>query len=109
MYPYISSNGELVNCANFRVAPHLKHLYAHLLENGSIRGIENYHPDYLYIRSKHVLELVRNGDHAWEKMVPPQVAAIIKERGLFHAEEGTAMPPSLLRAVEPCAVGAREG
>ena len=88
VYPYISAGGELVDCANFRVAPHLKHLYAHLLENGSIRGIENYHPDYLYIRSQHVLELVRKGDHAWEKMVPPQVAAIIKERGLFHAEEG---------------------
>lgn len=93
VYPYISSDGELVDCSNFRVAPHLKHLYAHLLENGSIRAIEDYHPDYLYIRSQHVLELVRNGDHAWEKMVPPQVSAIINDRGLFHTEDGDLPQP----------------
>jgi hypothetical protein len=59
-----------------------------LLQNGSIRAIEDYHPDYLYIRSQHVLELVRKGDHSWEKMVPPQVSAIINDRGLFQTEEG---------------------
>ena len=94
VYPYISPGGELVGCSNFRVAPQLKHLYAHLLENGSIRAIEDYHPDYLYIRSPQVLELVRKGDHSWEKMVPPQVAAIINDRGLFQAEDGD-LPQSL--------------
>ena len=95
VYPYISASGELVDCSNFRVSPHLKHLYAHLLENGSIRAIEDYHPDYLHIRSQRVLELVQKGDHAWEKMVPPQVAAIINDRGLFHAEEGAGEDPRL--------------
>jgi hypothetical protein len=85
VYPFQSPGGELVNCENFRVAPHLKHLYVHLRENGVIRNIKDFQPEYLKIQSPRVLELIQKSDASWESMVPPEVAKIIKQRGLFRA------------------------
>jgi nicotinic acid mononucleotide adenylyltransferase len=85
VYPFQSPGGELVNCENFRVAPHLKHLYVHLRENGVIRTIKDFQPEYLKIQSPRVLELIQKSDASWESMVPPEVAKIIKQRGLFRA------------------------
>lgn len=82
VYPYLH-DGELVTAGNFRVAPNIKHLYAHLLENGFIEPLESYHHDYLSIKSSNVLARIRAGDAAWETMVSPEVAQIIKERRLF--------------------------
>ena len=83
VYPYKSPGGELVDCSNFRVAPHLKYLYMHLRENGVIRTIEQYHSEYLQIRSPQVLDMIHKSQPDWVKFVPPEVAGIIKERGLF--------------------------
>ncbi len=83
VYPLLKSDGELVTVKNFRVAPNLRHLYTHLLENGFIEAMEGYHPDYLTIRAPNVLARIRGGDQAWEKMVSPEVAKIIRERRLF--------------------------
>lgn len=83
VYPRLMPDGEIVTADNFRVAPNLRHLYAHLLENGFVEGLTDYHTEYLPIRSADVLSLIRAGDAAWEKMVPPEVAAIIRERQLF--------------------------
>jgi hypothetical protein len=32
--------------------------------------------------------MIETGDSAWEKMVPPEVVRIIKDRGLFGADQG---------------------
>lgn len=82
VYPYLH-DGELVTASNFRVAPNIKHLYAHLLENGFIEPLESYHHEYLSIKSANVLAQIRAGDPGWEKMVSPEVGQIIKERRLF--------------------------
>ncbi|CAN5400899.1 hypothetical protein BH09VER1_BH09VER1_09090 [soil metagenome] len=82
VYPYLH-DGELVTAQNFRVAPNIKHLYAHLLENGFIEPLESYHHDYLTIKSANVLARIRAGDPTWETMVSPEVGQIIKERRLF--------------------------
>lgn len=82
-YPRLMPDGEIVTADNFRVAPNLTHLYAHLLQNRFIESIEGYHAEYLPIRSPDVLALIRKGDSSWEKMVPPEVVAIIRDRGLF--------------------------
>lgn len=82
-YPRLMPDGTLVTAKNFQVAPHLGHLYSHLLENRFIEEISNYTPDFLPIRSADVLALIRQGDSAWEKMVPPAVAEIIRARRLF--------------------------
>jgi nicotinic acid mononucleotide adenylyltransferase len=41
------------------------------------------HEEYLPIRSKDVLDKIHAGDPAWESMVPPKVAQLIRERHLF--------------------------
>jgi hypothetical protein len=66
------------------VEPKLRHLYAHLLENGFIEAIRNYHSEYLHIRPADVLKLLRAGDPSWSAMVPSEVGEIIKTRNLFQ-------------------------
>jgi hypothetical protein len=91
LYVYPSLNfatGKIITAETFEVTPHLKHLYAHLLENGSIRSIRNYNPDALSIRSADILEKIKAGDASWEKLVPPPVVEIIRREKLFGWEEG---------------------
>jgi len=83
VYPRLMPGGEVVTTDNFKVAPHLSHLYGHLLGNGVIEGLNDFHPEYLPIRAADVLALIRKGDPAWKQMVSPEVSAIILERGLF--------------------------
>ena len=88
MYPSFNFvSGEIVTAESFAVAPHLKHLYAHLLENRFIEGIRNFKSDVLRIRSNDILEQIRSGDPAWEKLVPPPVVEIIKREKLFGCGE----------------------
>lgn len=76
----------LITARNVQVAPHLRSLYQHLLENHYLECIVGYDRDILSIFSRDVLERIRAGDPSWEKMVPAPVAAAIKKRGLFgHA------------------------
>jgi hypothetical protein len=86
LYVYPSQDqatGSIITANNLRVAPHLQHLYAYLLENHFIQAIKDYNECYLPIFSREVLALIKGGDSGWEIMVPPQVADIIKERKLF--------------------------
>ncbi|HZB94375.1 MAG TPA: hypothetical protein VE268_00300 [Herpetosiphonaceae bacterium] len=75
--------GQLVTVQKLKVAPHLRNLYAHLVENGYIESIDYYTKDYLPIFSRDVLVKIREGDPAWEAMVPAPVAKTIKERKFF--------------------------
>jgi len=84
VYPFQDSvTGSIITAGNLQVAPNLRHLYAYLLENQFIQAIRDYNDAFLPIFSREVLANVRGGDSAWEIMVPPQVAHIIKERKLF--------------------------
>lgn len=84
VYPHINvGTGEITTVENFPIAPHLKHVYAHLTENRFIRSIRNINPDLLRIRSRDVVARMRAGDESWESMVPPQIAEIIKRDGLL--------------------------
>ena len=77
------ATGELTTVAKLELAPHLMSLYRFLIDQGSIKPIERYREEVLPIFSRDVLRLIRNGDAAWEKMVPDAVAALIRERGMF--------------------------
>ncbi len=78
--------GALITAANLQVAPHLRHLYAHVLENRLIEPIRGFDESCLPIFSPDVLAKIRAKNAAWEKDVPAQVAKIVKERGLFGFE-----------------------
>jgi len=82
------ATGSIITAGNLRVAPHLRHLYSYLLENHFIQSIQDYNEAFLPIFSREVLEKIRAGDSAWEIMVPPQVAHIIKQRTLFGYRSG---------------------
>ncbi len=84
VYPLLNpESGDPVTAETLQVAPHLRHLYAYLLENGFIEGLEEVDPACLSISGREVLERIRDGDPAWERIVPEPVAALVKERGLF--------------------------
>ena len=78
-----AATGSVITARNIRVAPHLQHLYAYLLENNYIQSICDYRPEYLPILSRDVLSRIKSGDATWETMVPSQVAKIIRERRLL--------------------------
>ena len=82
------ATGSIITAGNLRVAPHLRHLHSYLLENHFIQSIQDYNEAFLPIFSREVLEKIRAGDSAWEIMVPPQVAHIIKQRTLFGYRSG---------------------
>ena len=84
VYPHLDlATGHKLTVENFPVPPHLKHLYAHLLENRFIQGIANFNPDLLSIRSRDVMAKIQSGDASWEQLVPPVIAEIIKRDSLF--------------------------
>lgn len=78
-----STTGAVITANNLVVAPHLRHLYAYLLENLYIQAIHDYNASCLPIFSRDVLARIKQNDHEWETMVPAEVAKIIKERQLF--------------------------
>lgn len=78
-----AKTGALITAGNFRVDPHLRHLYSYLVENHFIQGLRDFDERCLPIFPKAVLEKIESGDAAWETMVPKSVAEMIKERKLF--------------------------
>lgn len=88
VYPMLDpATGSLTTVENLDVAPHLRHLYQYLLQNRCIEDLPDYDPACLTILSRTVLSLIQKRDSAWETMVPPQVAEMIKARKLFDRGE----------------------
>jgi len=84
VYPHLElDSGQLVTAETYPVDPHLKHLYAHLLENRFIQGIRKFDPQLVRIRHRDVLAAMQTGDASWETMVPPQIVEVIKKGRLF--------------------------
>lgn len=84
IYPLKDKNtGALITAENLQVAPHLRHLYAHLLQSRYLECIHGYNHDFLSIFSREVLAKIRVGDRSWETMVPSQVSQMIRDRQLF--------------------------
>jgi hypothetical protein len=84
IYPHLElDSGKLITAENYPIAAHLKHLYAHLLENRFIQGIRKYDPQLVRIRRRDVLAAMQTGNASWETMVPPQIVEVIKKRRLF--------------------------
>lgn len=77
------ASGSLITAGNLLVAPNLRNLYAHLMESLSIQSLRDFDERCLPIFSRDVLAKIRSGDPTWQDAVPPQVASLIQERGLF--------------------------
>ncbi|MEY2494457.1 MAG: hypothetical protein QOJ45_949 [Verrucomicrobiota bacterium] len=84
VYPMIDEKtGALITAKKLEVTPHLRSLYGYLIDNEFIEEITDYYPDYLRIYPPDALAKLQSGNPAWERMVPPEVIAIIKSRQFF--------------------------
>jgi hypothetical protein len=84
VYPSLDKKtGALTTAENMEVAPHLRHLYAHLLENKFIENIARYNRDVLAIYSGEVLAKIHAGDESLARLIPPPIFEVIKAKKLF--------------------------
>ncbi len=84
VYPWRNhETRQVFTLDTLEVAPSVRHLYAHLLENHLVEEIKNYTPDFLTVNSNVVLARLQAGEATWEQMVPPPVAEVIKAKKLF--------------------------
>lgn len=81
--------GSIITIESMRVPDHLKHLVAHLRENRLIEDLQGIKPEYLDIPPAELLKDIRDGNPAWETMVPSSVADIIKTRKYFGCRPAT--------------------
>ena len=91
VYPMIDERtGKIITAKQIKVAPNLKSLFQYLIDNNYIEEISDYHPEYLRIYPPDALAKLQTGDNTWEKMVPPEVTRMIKERGFFGCRPASA-------------------
>jgi hypothetical protein len=84
VYPWLNrETGKIVTLDTLEVAPNLRHLYAHLIENHFVEDIRNFNADYLPITTHGVIKKLQAGDATWESQVPGPVAEVIKAKKLF--------------------------
>jgi len=84
VYPYQPRpEAPIQTVATLDVREELRPLYEYLAKRGSFVHLDNYNPEYLSIFSRDVLKRIANGDNSWTEMVPPQVAALIRQRSFF--------------------------
>jgi hypothetical protein len=84
VYPMLErETGTITTAETLQVPPHLRHLYAHLLENHFVESIRDFKPALLGVYPKEVLAKIQAGDPAWETQVPPPIVETIKRKRLF--------------------------
>src|SRR5712691_7814531 len=84
VYPMTDeATGKIITATQLEVASNLRSLFDYLIDNQFIEEISHYHSEYLRIYPAAALAKLQSGDTGWERMVPPEVVQIIKEREFF--------------------------
>jgi hypothetical protein len=84
VYPYMEPRTkELVTIDKLDVPAALRQLYGYLVDRRCIVQLTDINHAYLDIHSHEVLSKIGRDTNEWEAMVPPNVAAAIKQRRLF--------------------------
>lgn len=84
VYPMMQEGSEdLMTTENLPVPEGIKFLYKHLLDSEQIVDIKDYNEQHLHIFSKEVLKMLQKDEEGWDKLVPPEVVSLIKEKCLF--------------------------
>jgi hypothetical protein len=84
VYPSLDKKtGQLFTVQNLPIAPNLRHLYAHLVENKFIDNITGYNADALKIYSAEVLAKIHSGDESLSQIIPAPIFEIIRAKNLF--------------------------
>ncbi len=83
VYPYRDPGGQLVTVDTLAVAPHLRHLYQHLVENEAIQSLENFNEACVAAPLPELAPLIQKGDPRWRELVAPKVAELIQTGHYF--------------------------
>jgi hypothetical protein len=84
VYPLRDNSTGLMKTVDNAEIPVTQHnLFRHLVERGRIKPLDNFDESVLHIFSRDVLKRIKEHDIAWEGMVPPEVAQMVKHRQLF--------------------------
>ncbi len=93
VYPSLDKKtGLLTTVENMEVAPNLRHLYKHLVENKFIDNITNYNAEVLKVYSGEVLAKIHSGDESLSKIIPAPIFNVIKAKKLFGWQQKPAVP-----------------
>lgn len=82
IYPHKTPN-LCLTAKSFFPAPHLRHIWAHFIENKQIVDISGCDETGDYLHSIDVMKMIESGDAKWEQLVPPGVRDLIKSHKLF--------------------------
>lgn len=83
VYPTFKPDGSIYNCENFELPENLQPLFQYLILNDKIEDIRNYNTEYMRFSTDQVLKMVKEARPGWEKLVPENVAEMIKNKCLF--------------------------
>lgn len=83
VYPGRAADGSLVTADSFDPNPAVHHIYRHLYEGGQILALAGANAAVLDIDWRQVLPALRADAPGWAMQVPPVVAELIRNRGLF--------------------------
>ena len=84
VYPLLDAvTNTLTTVENLNVAADLRKLFGHLVDRECIVQLENFDRSILHIFSRDALKRIKAGDPTWQDMVPPEIAEVIRKRGLF--------------------------
>jgi hypothetical protein len=83
VYPGRAGDGSLITADDFVPDPAVHHIYRHLQEHGRILSLPGINPDVVGIDWRQVLPALRADAPGWARQVPPVVAELIRNRGLF--------------------------
>jgi hypothetical protein len=84
VYPSLDKKtGKLNTLENLEVAPNLRHLYSHLIENKFVENITCYNPEVLKIYSGEMLAKIQMGDESLARLIPAPIFDLIKAKKLF--------------------------
>jgi len=84
VYPSLDKKtGKITTIENLEVMPHLRHLFAHLVENRFIENITSYNAGAPNIYSSEVLAKIHSGDESLSRLIPAPIFERIKAKQLF--------------------------
>lgn len=87
VYPYLDDQKkDIVSIHNLNVPKKYHHLVNYLIENTSLKAIEDFDENILHIYSRKVLDMIHNNQDGWQKLVPKSIADIIQKECLFQDE-----------------------
>ena len=102
VYPSLDrKTGRLTTLENLEVAPHLRHLYTHLVENKFIENITSFNAGSLKIYSGEVLAKIHSGDESLAQLIPPQIFELIRAKKLFGWQQKATPAETAKVAVAP--------